>query len=234
MTLVKRLNINEYNRQEWLARVLTKLPDGHRILDAGAGELKNRVYCNHLNYVSQDFCEFEGGGKCNEGLQFNYWDTSRIDIVSDISDIPEPDASFDAILCSEVLEHIPEPTDALNEFARLLKPGGVLILTAPFSSNVHMAPYYFCTGFSKYWYEYHLVQRGFEITELVPNGDWYTLLRQEIMRLGRIDRQGGIWVWPIGYAYALLGLLYFGLRGKYSREDIACFGWQVLAVKRAV
>lgn len=97
-------------------------------------------------------------------------------------------AQFDAILCSEVLEHVPEPTHAFDEFARLLKPGGVLIVTARFASNVHMAPYHYCTGFSRYWYEHQLAQRGFTIRELVPNGDWYALLRQEITRLGALER----------------------------------------------
>jgi len=79
-----------------------------------------------------------------------HWDTSRIDIGSDITSIPESDESLDAILCTEVLEHVPEPTHALDEFKRLLKLGGLLILTAPSGSNVHMAPYHFCSGFSRY------------------------------------------------------------------------------------
>ncbi len=62
------------------------------------------------------------GGASDEGLQSHGWDTSRIDLVSDITAIPAPDSTFDAILCSEVLEHVPEPTHALDEFARLLKP----------------------------------------------------------------------------------------------------------------
>lgn len=60
------------------------------------------------------------------------------------------DASFDAILCSEVLEHVPEPTHALDELAHLLKLGGVMKLTAPFGSNVHMALYHYCSGFSTF------------------------------------------------------------------------------------
>ena len=70
-------------------------------------------------------------GAPDEGLQSDGWYTTRIDLFSDITAIPAPDASFDAILCSEVLEHVPEPTHALNEYARLLKPGGGIILTAP-------------------------------------------------------------------------------------------------------
>lgn len=140
------------------------------------------------------------------------------------------DASFDANLCSEMPVHVPEPTHALDEFARLLKPGGVLILTTPFASNVHMAPYHYCSGFAKYWYEHHLAQRGFRIESLTPNGDWYALLRQEITRLGGLERQRGNWAWPFAYAYALLGLAYLKLRSNKHAEDLACFGWQCVAV----
>jgi SAM-dependent methyltransferase len=226
------INVNENTRQAWLKKTLAALPAGTRLLDAGAGELKNRQHCSHLTYLSQDFCQYEGARRgVNEGLQSESWDTSRIDLVSDITAIPAPDASFDAVLCSEVLEHVSEPTHALDEFARLLKPGGVMILTAPFGSVVHMAPYHFCSGFSKYWYEHHLTQRGCAIKELTANGDWYALLRQEIARLGGLERSKRNWAWPLAYAYALLGVLYFKLRANKQADDLACFGWQCVAVK---
>ena len=78
---------------------------------------------------------------------------------------------------------------------------------------------------------YHLAQRGFRIESLTANGDWYALLRQEITRLGGLERQRGNWSWPLAYAYALLGLLYFKLRSNKRAEDLACFGWQCVAVK---
>ncbi len=227
-------NLNEISRQAWLKQTLAAVPAGARILDAGAGELKNSLHCRHLNYVSQDFCQYEGqkGGGINEGLQNKIWDTSHIDLVSDITNIPAKDSSFDVILCSEVLEHVPEPTHALDEFTRLLKPGGILVLTAPFCSNVHMAPYYYCSGFSKYWYEHHLTQRGLRIEKLTANGDWHALLLQEVTRLGGLEkRQCGNWIWPLAYGYALLGMLYFKLRAKHQSSDLACFGWQCVAVK---
>lgn len=226
-------NINELNRQAWLKKTLAALRSGSRILDAGAGELKNRQHCGHLEYVSQDFCQYDDkrGGAIDEGLQIGIWDTSRIDLVSDITAIPEANASFDAILCSEVCEHVPEPTHALDEFARLLKPGGKLILTAPFASLVHMAPYHYCSGFSRYWYEHHLALRGFEIVELISNGDWFAYAEQELLRLGGMERQRGNWSWPLAYAYSLLGVLYFKLRGDKRANDLACFGWHCVAVK---
>jgi SAM-dependent methyltransferase len=226
-------NVNESNRQIWLTTTLGDIPAGYRILDAGAGELRNKPLCAHLDYVSQDFGQYEGMGD-GKGLQTGNWDTSRIDLVCDITAIPEPDATFDAIVCSEVLEHVPDPTKAVDEFARLLKPGGKLILTAPFASLVHFAPYHFCSGFSRYWYEHHLPQRGFEIVELTPNGDWFAYCQQELMRLGSMARRYGDWSWPLAYVLGILGALYFRVRGGKLADDLACFGWHCVAVKRPV
>lgn len=173
---------NEYGREQWLKRKLLEIPRGGVILDAGAGELKYKKFCKHLRYTSQDVSKYEGEGN-GEGLQTKRWDTSNIDIVSDIVSIPVGNNSFDAILCSEVFEHIPEPAKAIKEFSRILKNGGRLLITAPFSSLTHFAPYYFSNGFSRYWYEKILPENGFEIKELVCNGNYFSYLAQEIRRL---------------------------------------------------
>jgi hypothetical protein len=54
---------------------------------------------------------------------------------------------------------------ALKEFARLLKPGGRLFLSAPLLSGLHMEPYHFYGGFTHYWYRHWLPQVGFSIDE---------------------------------------------------------------------
>ncbi|MRR34854.1 class I SAM-dependent methyltransferase, partial [bacterium] len=118
---------NEDARTSWIEKTLTAMPEGLRILDAGAGERRYEKFCSHLSYVAQDFGRYDGTGD-GRGLQQGTWDQSRLDIVSDIADIPEPDASFDAILCTEVFEHLPDPLSAIREFRRLLKPDGLLIL----------------------------------------------------------------------------------------------------------
>jgi SAM-dependent methyltransferase len=223
---------NEKNRQKWISSRLASLPKAIRILDAGAGELRNRPLCSHLNYVSQDFCQYQGTGD-SVGLQTGKWDTHLIDIVCDITDIPEINASFDAILCSEVFEHIPDPTLAIKEFSRLLKPGGSLILTAPFCSLTHFAPYFFATGFSRYWYEFHLAANGFEIIEAVPNGNWFDFLAQEIWRLPRLGREYswrfGVWVALILALPLLAMLTLLGRKSDRGSSEILNFGWQVVA-----
>jgi ubiquinone/menaquinone biosynthesis C-methylase UbiE len=133
---------NDKNRVEWLRKTLKSIPSGLRILDAGAGEKRFKDFCSHLDYVSQDFAQYNGEGD-KTGLQMGKWDQANLDIVSDITSMPEPDESFDAILCTEVFEHIPDPISAIKEFSRLLKRGGRLIITAPFCCGTHFAPYYF-------------------------------------------------------------------------------------------
>lgn len=173
MTAVGTKNLS--NREAWLEKTLKKIPAGSRILDAGAGEQKYQRFCSHLNYVAQNFAKYDG-----EGLQTKSWDQTKLDIVSDITQIPELDVSFDAIIYIEVFEHLPEPVKAIKEFTRLLKPGGYLILTAPFCSLTHFAPYHFYTGFNRYYYEKHLTENGFKIVELQENGNFFEYLAQEI------------------------------------------------------
>src|SRR3989344_8363746 len=153
------------DRARWVKKNLLALPRGLRILDVGAGEAPYKKWCDGQTYCAQDFSKYDGSGD-GVGLHTGTWDRSNIDIVSDIVAIPEPDASFDVIICTEVLEHVPDPVAALHECRRLLKVGGVIIITAPFHSMTHFAPYHFCTGFSAYFYDEHLGRKGCEMLEV--------------------------------------------------------------------
>jgi SAM-dependent methyltransferase len=225
---------NEEPRAAWLEKALAEVPAGWRILDAGAGELRWKKFCAHLRYVSQDFAQYDGKGNA-VGLQTGTWDQSKLDIVSDITAIPEPDGSFDALMCVEVLEHVPDPVLAIREFARLVRPGGRLILTAPFCSITHFAPYHYSTGFSRYYYEHHLPANGFEIQELTPNGNYFEYVAQELRRSRSVAVQyGGQWArkWQSLALYVVLRMLQrFGDHGQQSAE-LLHFGFHVKAVRR--
>jgi SAM-dependent methyltransferase len=182
---------NESTRATWVEQTLAKIPSGSRILDAGAGEQRFRPLCSHLRYVSQDFAQYDGAGD-GAGLHSAGWDVSQTDLVCDITAIPEPNGAFDAVMCTEVLEHVPDPIAALRELTRLVRPGGHLILTAPFCSLTHQAPYHFATGFSRYFYREHLSKLGFEILDLEENGNFFEYLAQETRRLrGLAKRYAG-------------------------------------------
>ena len=226
---------NKANRDAWLARTLAQVPAGSRILDAGAGEQQYRRLCAHLDYVSQDFAQYDGMGD-GRGLQTQAWDQSSLDIVSDITRIPEPDASFDAIMCVEVLEHVPYPVDALRELVRLLKPGGLLIVTAPFCSLTHFAPYFYQTGYSRYFYEHWLGELGCAILDLDFNGNYFEYLAQEVRRYPGVAQQyagrGPRWYEKIAARVTLRGLTRLSAADQGSRELLS-YGLHVLSRKLA-
>ena len=224
---------NWKTREQWLEKTLKKIPSGARILDAGAGEQKYKRFCPNLNYVAQDFAEYDGKGD-GRGLQKGKWDQSELDIVSDISAIPEPDSSFDAIMCVEVLEHLADPISAIREFSRLLKPGGQLVLTAPFCSLTHFSPYHFFTGFNRYFYENNLKRFGLDILELVANGNYFEYLAQEIRRISSIASQYCN-TSPRKYELVAMKIILRMLQrftGKDTgSKELLCFGYLVLASK---
>jgi SAM-dependent methyltransferase len=224
---------NEAERLVWLRLVIKNIAAGSRILDAGAGELRNKFFCGHLEYISQDFCQYEGKGD-GIALQTGEWDTTRIDLVSDITNIPAPSDSFDVVLCTEVLEHVPDPLAAVRELARLVKPGGKMILTTPFCSLTHFAPYHFSTGLSRYWFEKHLSDLGFTIDEISPNGGWLDFVAQEIWRLPWIGRTySNIALGWLALALALPLLAVMRLMKSFDRGslELLTFGWHVVARK---
>ncbi|MDB4912607.1 MAG: coq3 4 [Gemmatimonadetes bacterium] len=224
---------NDATREQWLEEALKQVPPGTRILDAGAGTQRYRKFCQHLRYVSQDIAEYDGQGDAT-GLQTGNFDFGKLDIVSDIGAIPEPDGSFGAIMCIEVFEHLPDPLVAVREFGRLLAPGGTLIITSPFASLTHFAPYHFCSGFNRYWYEAHLPAAGFTALQIVPNGNYFEFIAQELYRLPSVaKRYAGRRTGPITSLsmYLLLRAL-----SRYSRADthsseLLYFGSHVLARK---
>ena len=223
---------NEEVRVTWVAEALRCLPSGGTIMDAGAGELRFKPYCHHLKYFAQDFMKYDGKGD-GAGLQVGTWDNSKIDMASDISQIPVKSGSFDAVLCTEVLEHVPNPLAAVREFQRILKPRGVLIITAPFCSLTHFAPYHF-GGMDRYWYMHHLPLLGFTVDEMSANGSWFAFVAQEIRRCRLVGEMYSSA--PLGFvtrlcAIPLLGLL--GLLARWDRgsDELLCFGFMVRATK---
>lgn len=162
-------------RDEWVADRARSVASGSRVLDVGAGTAPYRSLFAHCQYETQDFAEYEG----YKGPEGQY---AKIDYVSDITEIPVPDASFDVILCTEVLEHVPCPIEALREMVRITKPGGRLFLTAPLGSGLHQEPYHFYGGFTDHWYRKFLNDFGCEAISINPNHGFFAHLGQECAR----------------------------------------------------
>ncbi len=225
---------NEQTRIDWVIERLKQLPIGGVILDVGSGPQPFKKHCTHLQYVSQDFSQYNPEENPS-GLHLEDWEYSKQDIISDIVSIPRANASFDAILCTEVFEHIPAPIDAIKELSRLLKPNGILILTAPFCSMTHFAPYFFYTGFSRYFYETHLTQNNFEIVELSPNGNYFKYYLQETSRFGSMaEKYCGK---KLSWFEKLIVKATYKIADKYERRDsnsseTLCLGLHIVCRKK--
>ncbi len=165
-----------YERKMFINDWAKTLPKGAKILDAGAGSCKYKPFFSHCDYKAQDFGAYDGEDHHIYG---------GLDYVSDVTDIPVKNASFDYLMSTEVLEHLPRPDLAVKEFSRILSAGGELILTAPMRAGIHMAPYHFYGGFTRYWYEHFLPKYGFEIVSIQENGKffrYYGAISQQFLR----------------------------------------------------
>jgi ubiquinone/menaquinone biosynthesis C-methylase UbiE len=227
---------NLRNRDRWIAEQAAQTPSGSKVLDVGAGSAPYRALFAHCDYKTQDFSELEDG-------QLRHGGYSRIDIVSKASAIPVPDASFDLILCTEVLEHVPEPIAVIEEFSRIVAPGGRLILTAPLGSGIHQEPYHFYGGYTPYWYEKFLREAGFDPIAIVANDGSLRHIAQETVRFTQMTRPFGfaapwhvhlLWlpVWTIVAPVLALGVpLAAKLLDRFDTEQRFTVGYHVTAVR---
>ncbi len=226
--LSRSLN-NQHERDDFVVAELAKIQAGKLLLDAGCGSQRYRKHCSHLSYKAQDFGQYttdlkkmlgSDGVGGEDGYRYG-----ALDYVGDIWDIRERDQSFDAILCTEVFEHIPHPIATIKEFSRLLKQDGKLILTAPSNCLRHMDPYFFYTGFTDRWYEKFLGEHGLKVESMTAIGDYYSWLMVEMNRTATSHS----FIAKLALAPAFL---YFsGKKKTQTSVDTLCMGYHVVATK---
>jgi ubiquinone/menaquinone biosynthesis C-methylase UbiE len=182
-----------YSRKRLSALLDSCLPergDGLRLLDVGCGT------GHHMASLAGKGFEVSGLDGSEEMLEQARANNPGADIrQADVEAIPFADASFDFILCIEVLRYLPDSSRCIREMARVLRPGGVCLATA--------APLLNLNG---YW----LVNR---IANLVGIGDLVRLrqffttswrLRQEFVSAGfREPRVSGVYFGPVNWVERL-------------------------------
>ncbi len=176
--MLNRLYADYYHgkiKDDIIINFVKSIPSGESLLDVGAGEMPYKKFCNHINYTSQDFCKYDGKGD-NIGIQTRTFNTENIDIVSDISMIPVDDNSYDNIICTEVLEHVINPNDAIEEMSRILKPEGKLLIGVPGTSLLHFSPYHYYTGFKPNYFIRFFSENKFLIDRIVRVGSIYSVI----------------------------------------------------------
>ena len=113
-------------RLQVLSEILPEPQNGKRWLDAGCG----------TGTISRWLAGERGASvialDASEKMLANAAPSCGVEyVLGDVTRSGLPDNSFDGILCSSVLEFLPDPAVALKEFRRLLRPGGVVLLSVP-------------------------------------------------------------------------------------------------------
>ena len=170
--LLHDARVNEKTRRFVTAAPLTRLPilglvlyaarklqAGASVLDVGAGDCPYKGIFTDFAYKSTDFAKTD------------YHHYSEIDYVCPADAIPVDDKSFDAVVCTEVLEHVPDPKGVLAEFNRVLKHEGSVFLTTPLIIQLHEEPYDFYR-YTPYSFRKLLQETGFEAVFITSKAGW--------------------------------------------------------------
>jgi len=160
-----------------------------RCLDAGSGRSswRPRLAARGFEVLSLDIEDRSG----------------EVDIVADLQDMPMvSDASIGTVLCTQVLEHLPRPWDALAEIERVLEPGGHLILSVPHLSMLHEVPHDYYR-FTRYGLISLLEKEGFQVQEISESGGLVSFL-SHLLSMGLMTTLGSLpglrrVIWGLNY-----------------------------------
>jgi ubiquinone/menaquinone biosynthesis C-methylase UbiE len=177
-----RLDPFEATVQKFVRQVADTAPAGSRILDAGAGEGRFKSFFSHASYIGIDFAQGDPT-----------WDYSGLDVIGRLEKMPFPDSSFDRVLSIVVMEHTPEPARVIEEFHRVLKPGGMVQMVVPHMWEEHQKPYDFFR-FTSGGIQYLLQQAGFRIKKIEPVGGYFWQFGRRLMGILSFAQQGWRWV----------------------------------------
>lgn len=177
------------------------------MLDVGCGRQPYLPYFNHIeNKLACDVDARRG----------------NIDFECYAHKVPLGDGSLDSILCTEVLEHVPEPLLVWKEFNRLLRPGGRVLLTTPMYWPPHELPFDFYR-YPEHGLKYLVSEAGFKLIAMVPRGGPWALWGQVTMHVvGHY--------FPFGWQAVLWNrfILWIDRRCSGPRQTS---GWTILAQK---
>lgn len=145
---------------EYLPKYLSGLA-----LDVGSGECPYRSLAER--YASQLF------------LMDHNNQPIKISLRGDIQNIPLRSGALDSVLCFQVLEHVANPFEGIAEISRVLKPGGILLLSVPHLSRLHELPHDYYR-YTEYGLRELAKTGGFEVLELEPVGGLVSFLGHQL------------------------------------------------------
>lgn len=195
-----------YHIEKSIADLAPRL--GGVLLDVGCGAQPYRHhYFGHVQrYIG---CDYDGG-------------RGPVEFTCPADKVPLNDASVDSILCTEVLEHVPDPMKVWKEFYRLLKPGGQVLLSTPMYWPPHELPYDFYR-YPEHGLRYLAEESGFEILEIKHRGGPWSFWGQVTMHVHQR-------YFVFGWMRKFWNLLMLKL-DQYAKRRHPTLGWTVLARK---
>ena len=95
-------------------------------------------------------------------------------VVGDGCALDLPDAAYDTVLSIQVLEHVFEPMQMLQELVRVAKPGAPIVVMVPQTANIHHAPHHY-QNLTRYWLEDAARRLPVDVVSYTPmGGAWST------------------------------------------------------------
>ena len=170
-------SVRRYYVDTFFFRHIENFSSGQSILDMGGkktnkrGEFDIEKYDLDVKYANLD-------------------EATNPDYACDLVAIPVGDNSFDGVILSEVLEHVPEPVNVLREASRVLNPGGKLLICTPFMFPVHADPYDF-GRYTDYWFQIALDAIGFQHIHIEKQGLFFSVLANMLKTWGYQLEQTG-------------------------------------------
>ncbi|HUW29074.1 MAG TPA: class I SAM-dependent methyltransferase [Sulfuriferula sp.] len=228
----KLQDVGRWYVTRFVENVAKSLPTGSSILDAGAGESVYKKLFSHCNYKAIDLAVGE-----------SRWNYANLDYVGPLHEMPIEDDVFDAVLCTQVLEHLEWPRESVKEMHRVLKPGGKLYMTVPMAHSEHQIPYDFFR-YTSYGLESICKHAGFHDIKINPFGGLWVRWAYELPRglsifppdglRGKKPNIPGIALLPAKVvAFSLVRLLqmvFLWLDG-FDKKKNDPFGWACVATK---
>lgn len=194
-----------------------------RVLEVGCGAQPYR----HLLPAN---CDYQGLDWAMAGEVFDYHATD-VQLFSG-GPFPFPDASFDSVFHTEVLKHVPDPLEFLQQCRRVLKPGGALFFSVPFQARFHYIPHDYWR-FTPSGLALLLGKAGFAEVTATPRGTDVTVAAYKTLSLtyrwlqeGPAGKALGICSLPLALACLVAGHTSLALK-RGSTDD--CLGYAVTA-----
>ena len=106
----------------------------------------------------------------------------KVDVICHATELSFENNRFDTVFTTQVIEHVGDPFKMSEELFRVLKPGGFVIMSAPFTWELHEEPYDFFR-YTKYGLNEMLSKVGFDVLNVKANGGKWAALIQIFLNM---------------------------------------------------